>query len=238
MRGLVTFLVLLLTSFGAASGQNVTTTIHDYDSAGNQLMLRSDDYSSSGQATYTSSCTKRTSCLYSDFTSIGELEVQLYKQSLRTIWITPNDPVGSEPAGPPSGYYWNNASIRSDCFDQNGNVVPLWNIVTSSGNCKLGLNFDSGGTNYKLLMSPFPFSGSGDGTPRCPSTGCPPTGLATVTCNQVSGSPCVSWTIVPNVGAANANIANLYRQASSKGTITWIYIGQYYNTFRIDVTNP
>lgn len=232
------FIVLLLTAVVAAYGQNVTTIVHDFDSTGAQLLLRSDDYQTSGQATYTSYCNSKTSCLYSYFASNGELELLLYKQSLRTVWITPNDLVGSEPAGPPAGYYSNNTSVRSDCFDQNGNIVPFWNVVTSSGNCKLGVTFDSGRTVYKLLLSPFPFSGPGDGTPICPSTGCPATGLATVTCNRASNGQCVSWTIVPNSSAANANVANLYRESSSKGTTTWIFIGQYYNTFRIDVTNP
>ncbi len=237
IRGLC-FAALLLTSFVTAFSQNVTTIVHDYDLTGAQLLLRSDDDNGYQQATYTSYCSSKTSCLYSYFASNGELELLLYKQSLRTVWITPNDLAGSEPAGPPAGYYSNNTSVRSDCFDQNGNIVPFWNVVTSSGNCKLGVTFDSGGTVYKLLMSPFPFSGPGDGTPICPSTGCPASGLATVTCNRVSNGQCVSWTIVPNSSTANANVANLYRESSYKGTTTWIFIGQYYNTFRIDVTNP
>ena len=221
--------ILLLTSLGAFAGQkttstNVTTIVHDYASDGiTQLLLRSDDYNGSGQASYGSF-----------ITSSGELELLLSNRSVRTVWITPNDPVGSEPAGPPAGYYSYDTSVRSDCFDQNGNIVPLANVVTSSGNCKLGVTFYSGGAVYKLLMSPFPFSGSGDGTPICPSTGCPATGLATVTCNKVSNGQCVIWTIVPNTGAANGTIANLYSESGSD----WIFIGQYYNTFRIDVTNP
>ncbi len=87
-------------------------------------------------------------------------------------------------------------------------------------------------------MSPFPFSAAGDGTPTCPARGCPATGVVTVTCNQVSNSQCVSWTIVPNTNAPNANVANLYWYSSSKGTATWVFIGHYYNTFRFDVTNP
>jgi hypothetical protein len=227
-------MVVLMTSLLAFAGKkttnpNVTTIVHDYASDGvTQLLLRSDDYNGSAQASYGS------------FISGGELELLLFSQSVRTVWITPNDPViASEPAGPPPGYYDNDTSVRSDCFDQNGNIVPLANVLTSSGNCKLGVTFSSGGTGYKLLMSPFPFSGSGDGTPICPSTGCPATGLATITCNKVSNGQCVSWTIVPNTGAANANAANLYTQGVGQGgTTTWTFIGQYYNTFRIDVTNP
>ena len=218
---------LLLTSLVASAGKkpgntNVTTTVHDYASDGvTQLLLRSDDYNGSGQAIYGSV-----------IDSSGELEFGL---SVRSVWITPDDPVvPSEPAGPPAGYYSSNTTIRSDCFDQNGNIVPLANIITSSGNCKLGITFFPGGNSYKLLMSPFPFSGSGDGTPKCPPAGCPATGLATVTCNKVSNAHCVSWTIVPNTSAANPTIANLY----SGSGLYWIFIGQYYNTFRIDVTNP
>jgi hypothetical protein len=241
----VCFVVLLLTSWTATAGQkttstntNVTTVIQDYSSDGvTQLLLRSDDYNGSGLATYTSFSSGGSS-LSSFINSIGEWQLDLGHQSLRTVWITANDPVGSEPAAPPAGYYWDNTTVRSDCFDQNGNVVPLANIVTSSGNCKLGVNFNSGRTIYKLLMSPFPFSGSGDGTPQCPSTGCPATGLVTVTCNAVSNNQCVSWTIVPNAAAPNPTIANLYRYSSSRGSAVWVYIGQYYNSFRIDVTNP
>jgi hypothetical protein len=227
-RGLCS-VILLLTSVAATAAKNtntnVTTIVHDYASDGiTQLLLRSDDYNGSGEAAYGS------------FTSGGELELLLSNKSVRTVWITPDDPVGSEPAGPPAGYYSYDTAVRSDCFDQNGNIVPLANILTSSGNCKLGVTFYSVGTVYKLLMSPFPFSGPGDGTPICPSTGCPATGLATVTCNKVSNGQCVSWTIVPT-SAANANVANLYVEGGSKGA-TWTFIGQYYNTFRIDVTNP
>jgi hypothetical protein len=205
---------------------SVTTTVHDYDASGVEFLMRSDDYSASGQATYGSSING------------GEWDLILYNQSLRTLWITPNDPVGSQPASPPAGYYSQGVQSLSRCFDQNGNTVPLQNVITSSGNCKLGVNFNSGGTLYKLLMSPFPFSGAGDGTPICPPTGCPATGRVTVTCNKLSNSQCVSWTIAPNVSAANANIANLYWWSSKKKNSGWVFIGQYYNTFRIDVTNP
>ena len=235
-RGAVFVVGLVLASVVTASGQktkttstSVTTIVHDSDATGNQVLMRSDDFNGTGEATYTGG------------TIIGggdEWDLILFGQSVRTMWITPDNPVGPEPAAPPPGYYSQGVQTSSRCFDQNGNVVPLANIVTSSGNCKLGINFNSGGTLYKLLMSPFPFSAPGDGTPSCPSGGCPTTGVVTVTCNQLSNGACVNWTITPNSSAANANVANLYRETSQRGKTVWVYIGQYYNTFRIDVTNP
>jgi hypothetical protein len=229
---------------GKAGGQktsstNVTATLHDYDALGTNLMLlRSDDYNGLGQATYTSS-SSRTSSLSSGFDANGEWNLNLSNQSLRTAYITPNAAIDNlQPQGPPAGYYWQGVTVRSGCFDQNGNIVPLANVLTSSGNCKLGVNFSSGGTNYKLLMSPFPLSGSGDPPPTCPSTGCPATGVVMVTCNAVSNGQCVNWTIEPNATAPQPNVANLYRYSSSRGSATWIFIGQYCNSFRIGLTNP
>ena len=34
-------------------GFNVTTIVHDYDSTGAELLMRSDDYNGNGEATYT-----------------------------------------------------------------------------------------------------------------------------------------------------------------------------------------
>ena len=221
---------------GKTTSTNVTAIIHDTDGTGALLRMRSDGYNGSGQATYTSNSSGSTS-LGSTILN-GEWELSFQNQSVRTLWITPNDAAGAQPAGPPASYYWQGTHSGSRCFDQNGNTVPLENILTSSGNCKLGVNFNSAGTLYKLLMSPFPFNGPGDGTPVCPSIGCPATGLATVTCNKVNNGTCVSWTILPNTSAPNANVANLYRYAPQGRTITWVYIGQYYQSFRIDLTNP
>jgi hypothetical protein len=48
----------------------------------------------------------------------------------------------------------------------------------------------------------------------------------------------VDWTITPNGAATNPNVANLYYYSSSKGSATWVFVGQYYNTFLIHLTNP
>lgn len=207
------------------SNPAVTATVFDTDTAGAQVLLRSDDYNGSGQASYS---------------SVINLGVwQMGTGTTRAVWITPNDPIDStQPQAPPAGFYSQNVTVRSHCFDASGNIVPLQNVVTSSSTCHLGVNFNSGGVGYKLLMSPFPLSGAGDFPPTCPSTGCPAPGWATVTCNAVADSQCVDWTIVPNTTIANAEVANLYQLVSTKRSSTWLYIGQYHNSFRIHVTNP
>jgi hypothetical protein len=64
------------------------------------------------------------------------------------------------------------------------------------------------------------------------------TGLLTVTCNSVSNNQCVNWTFAPNMTPSSTNpptVANLYYYARG-GKL--IFFGQYYMTFRIDVTYP
>ncbi len=205
------------------SSSNVTTVVHDYDSSGAQLLLRSDDYNGTGQAAYSAALDANlSSTVY-----CGQWYLRMYSQSVRTLWITPNDAINSsQPAGPPPGYYWQDVEAASGCSDQNGNTVPLENILTSSNNCELIVDFYSGATKYKLAMGP---SWSAPGAP---------TGLVTVTCNSVSSGQCVNWTFTPNMttGSANpATVANLYYYAKG-GKLT--FIGHYYNTFRFGVTNP
>lgn len=100
--------------------------------------------------------------------------------------------------------------------------------MTSSGNCSLDLDLGYQGVVYKLLLSPV-LRNPGD----------PATGLVTVTCNQVNNNQCVSWTLTPNTsaGAPSPTVANLYSYTGTRSN-PWVFIGQYYDTFRIDVTNP
>ena len=237
-------LLLALLSLAPTAGAQkttttfVTSTVYDNDASGTQLLFRSDDYNAADQATYTTMKSKGAGYALQSLITNGEWQLAVGSTSLRAVWITPDAAIDTtQPPAPPAGFY-TNVEIRSQCFDPNGNSVPFPNVVTSSGLCKVGMNFDSGGSKYKLLMSPFPLSGAGDPPPTCPSTGCPAPAWANVTCNAVSNNQCVDWTIVPNATLANANVANLYRYVASKNSATWLFIGQYYNTYRINVTNP
>ena len=64
----------------------------------------------------------------------------------------------------------------------------------------------------------------------------PATSNVLVRCNAVSNGVCVNWTITPNPNNNPANVANLYYYYAKGGKLT--YLGQYLNTFRIDVTQP
>lgn len=214
------------------STENVTTIVHDTDTSGAQLLLRSDDYNGSGQATYSAALDPN---LISDLFQ-GAYFLRMYSQSTRTLYITPNDAINSsQPAGPPAGYYWENVELSVRCFDQNLNQVLLENILTSSGNCLMILDFNSGGIEYKLAMGPSQSLGALKAAPA--------TGLVTVTCNStsvVSGvTVCVNWTLTPNLSTGASNpptVADLFYSGTRQQGL--VFVGQYYYTFRIDFTNP
>jgi hypothetical protein len=212
----------------------VTTTVYDSDINGAPLLMRSDDYNGSVQATYTTIKGKGANApsVNSQIATDGQWFLGMNDQSGRSVWITPNQAInGSQPAAPPAGYYAIQKAY-SICRDQGGNTVPFQNLVNGSGNCSLAVNFFYEGILYKLLMRPGSLEGS-----LCPAGGCPATGLAEVTCNAVSNNQCVNWTITPNTGAPQVGVANLYSYTGPRGS-EWVFIGQYYNTYRIHATNP
>jgi hypothetical protein len=209
---------------GKTTTTPVTTIVYDTDSTGAALLLKSDDFNGSFQATYSNGVA---SVLSPD----GRFFLELFGQTTRTLFITPNSPInGSQPTAPPPGYYWQNVEFAVVCHDQSGNQVAFPNIVNPTGNCSMILDFGYNGTKYKLAMGPnsnLPSSDSGSG-------------LVNVACNSVSNGVCVNWTITPNMTASSTNpptVANLYVFTSSHKTPLAL-VGQYYQTFRIDVTNP
>lgn len=210
--------------------QSVITTIFDSDTSGALLLMRSDDFNGSGQATYfTVTPSKGPGFLVaSAITADGKWQLDLSDQSGRSLWITPNQPIdGSQPTAPPAGNYIIQKAY-SVCRDQNGNAVPYPLLVNGNNNCSMAVNFFYGGVLYKLLMRP----DSLDAT-TCPAGGCPSTGLAQATCNAVSNNQCTNWTITPNAAAPLVGVSNLYSYTGPREG-PWVFIGQYYNTFRIN----
>lgn len=226
-------LCLAFSCFGRTSSScppspNVTTIVYDTDNSSNPLLMKSDDFwGATGYAAYSGALDPNlSSTIY-----CGKLFLRLYSQSTRTLYIAVNNPVGSQPAGPPAAYYWQNVELASNCFDSSGNQVNLQNVVTSSGNCGMSLDFYANGMKYKLSMGK-----------TC--SGCPPepnvTGLLAVSCLQLdsTGQSCVHWSFVPNMTASSTNaptVANLFYYSKS-GKL--LYVGQYYFTMRFEVTNP
>lgn len=195
---------------------NVTTTVNDYNGS-TQLLTSSDDYNGSGFATYSFARNSVTS----EIDSNGNWA--LYVANPRYLWLSPNQPIGSQQAStvpiPTAGYYGGQAhGICSIAFTSLGMGIAY--------SCQLGVEFDYGGLTYKLAMGPaLPWGG-------------PATGVASVVCNQVKNNQCADWTMTsaPDANGQNANVANLYYYVGK--TATWVYLGQYSNSFLIHVTNP
>jgi hypothetical protein len=196
---------------------SATSLVYDQDTSvpPNQYLFRSDLYGGLNNTTYPSGI---------GLNSPYGWGIDLFSQTLRRVWITLTPVNGATPPAP-NGLYAEKVQIYSWCYDSNNNFVPYLSIPagTSNNRCIFSFDFEYGRTTYKLAMGQF-----------AP----PASGWASVTCHassSPSGTPCTSWTIAPNMIDANATIANLYIIGSRNGPQ---YIGQYYNTFRIDVTTP
>lgn len=233
-------LVLLLTAFGlmhrafaksnsGAGGSskstsiNVTSTVFDVDTSGAPLLFRSDDYNGGGnQAKYTAVNNVES---FIDSTGVWYLDLYSQKTGARTVYVTPDHAVGTQPMAPPAGYYWENVEITSKCTDSKGNTVPFSNLVNGSSTCGFQVDFGFNGITYKLLIG------------RVLNANDPIPGEASVACNTVNGNnQCVAWTITAGNGATGV-IANLYSY-TGRGSAPWVFIGQYYNSVRVQVTNP
>lgn len=210
-----------------ATSINVTTVIYDYDTASpqNKLLTRSDDfYNEYQQATYTTISSGKNQSMTSLVFSNSIWQLYIGNQTVRKVYVTLSQPVpGAAPATQPApdGLYYANVEVYSRCFDSNNTEIGFQAIPpgTANSRCAFGIDFASGSTKYKLVMGP-----TWQGT-----------GLATVTCNGGRGATCTDWTIVPNTTASNAKVATLFYFGKSGNLVP---IGQYYNTYRVHVTNP
>src|ERR1700693_2250793 len=94
---------MLISVPGGAEGgktsttENVTTIVHDLNTSGAPLLLRSDDYNDPGlyEATYSVADPNLSSNIFS-----GGWFLRMYSQSTRTLYITPDDAINtSQPIG-------------------------------------------------------------------------------------------------------------------------------------------
>jgi hypothetical protein len=208
----------------------VTSTIYDFDSLGNALLLQSDnrnvDLTFTGQpwGIYRSDSATDVSNQIGG-TNASAWTLNLSRSNSRLVNLTLNRLSGSGP----TGTYALPAVVISKCFDPSGATTGdqnWFNITAADPNCSLRVNFTIGGTNYALTMSPLYDS------PQ-------PTGRATVTCTQASGNSCFAWSVVPNLTPSSINpnptVANLF-SVGRNGAFT--FVGQYALTYRAHVTYP
>lgn len=206
----------------SVTSANVTSIVQDADSTGGLLLLRSDDFNGSNQATYTAVDNVES---FIDSSGVWFLNLYPQKTGTRTVFITPNMPVASEPTAPPANYYWKNVEITSKCTDASGNTVPFPNLVNGSSTCTFGVDFGYNGITYKLLIG------------RVLNATDPKPGEASIACNAPNSSgQCVNWTITASDSASGV-VANLYSY-TGRPSAPWVFIGQYYNSVHVQVTNP
>lgn len=203
---------------------DVTSTVYDTSSTGDQLLLQSDGLYVAGSPASAVYSASSSAGVISRIDSYGNSDWDLrLADSTRGFYLTLNPVSGSGAAGLPSGPTFYNGQLISRCFDPSGattNIYSWFNIIGANPNCAMRVNFNYLGSGYSLVMSPYQAG----------------TGRAEVYCNATSGASCVDWTIQPNLNVSNPTIANLSSINARNGKET--LIGAYYLTFRVHVTAP
>jgi hypothetical protein len=223
-------------SLSAASGgpsPTVTSSIADDDqSLAPSLQIRSD-----GGGVY-----RNSNALTSTISSSGKWLLDSYfpRNSTRKIYLDLSRPIpGSGPNGGaavaiPSGTYEFQAFVDCPRSPYNNNFLTL--APGQTVNCPLHIGELFVGTQkYSVHMNPHPGAEGIAWTE---------TNFVNVTCTSTAGT-CSRWTITPSQTAPDglaANVAALltYVTTTTKGktTTTPVKQGDFYMSFRIDVTNP
>jgi hypothetical protein len=203
--------------------------------------MRSDNFDGSGFATYGKPATTTKGKGGTQDNSSSQIGTDgnwsLSWGSPRSVYVTPNQPVGLQPPPsvpiPTAGSYRYAGHSGGVCRTPEGAPLPFTSLgLGITYPCQLGVEIhypDSGSGDlvYKLAMGPaLPWGG-------------PPTGVAGVVCISVANNQCAEWTITsaPDENGQNQNVANLYYYQPNAGQ--WVWLGQYYNSFRIHVKrNP
>ena len=184
---------------------------------------------------------KNSSTLESDIQSIfGDWVLDSYtlKNGTRTVSLDFSRPVsGTGPNGGdavtiPSGLY--KFHMIAKCHLAGNSFLTIAPGQTVQCPLHLGDIF-VGGQQYGVTMNP--------GVTSSDETW-PETNYANVKCNSTAGS-CASWTLTPSATAADGSLGNVaalikYVSSGTKGntTSTPVKQGDFYMSFRIDVTNP
>jgi hypothetical protein len=146
--------------------------------------------------------------------------------------VAGSGPNGGAPVAIPSGYY--KFHMISKCHLTGNSFLTIAPGQTVQCPLRIGQSY-VGARQYGVTMN----SGVTSSEVTWPETN-----YANVTCNSTAGT-CASWTLTPSGTApdgSSANVAVLIETVTStnrgKTTTTDVKQGDFYMSFRIDITNP
>jgi hypothetical protein len=177
--------------------------------------------------------------IQSGTTGDWELDSSTPSGGTRKVYLDFSRPVaGSGPNGGaavaiPSGLY--RFHMISKCHLDGYSYLTI--ALGQTVQCPLLVSQLTVGTHvYRLLMNPGATS-TGDSWPE--------TNYTNVTCNSTAAGACASWTLTPSGTAPDGSVANvavLFEVVTStvkgKTTTTYAKLGNFYISYRIDITNP
>jgi hypothetical protein len=227
----VAFLAAALASVGAAYGAlaqgsqpqpnvPVTSILNDTGvvTAGTNYQIESD-----GAGSYFNGVASVSSILQG---SSGDWV--LTSSSTQTILVDLRQPVPNSGAAPPFAWQLLPARIISKCHEALAGSFPAMTL-SQTLSCPTAISFQYGGNSYGLMMASGPNSDINYAETNDPL----------VTCTSVDGSNhCNRWTVLP-IRQPDGTIKNIARlRKAIKGNNNFAFLGDYYLSFSIEVTNP
>jgi hypothetical protein len=160
--------------------------------------------------------------------SSGDWVLDTGSSTTRTILIDLRQPVPNSGAAPPFAWELLPARIISKCHEALAGSFPAMTL-NQTLSCPTGIAFQYGGNSYGLMMTSGPNSDINYAETNNPL----------VTCTSVDGSNhCNKWTVLP-IRQPDGTIKNIARlRKALKGNNNFAFLGDYYLSFNIEVTNP
>jgi hypothetical protein len=226
----VTLLAAVLVSVGAAyeafahgvqADVPVTSTLND---AGDVIAGTNYQVQNDGSLSYFNGVASVSSIIQG---SSGDWVLDTTTSRTRTILIDLRQAIPGSGAAPPFAYELLPVRIITKCSEARTGGFPAMTLDETLS-CPTGISFQYGGNQYGLMMASGPNSDVNYAETSNPQ----------VTCTSVSGSKCNKWTVLP-IQQADGTIRNIGRlRKPIKGKIPFAFLGDYYVSFNIEVTNP
>ncbi len=160
--------------------------------------------------------------------SSGDWVLDTTSSSTQTIHIDLREPIPNSGAAPPFAWELLPARIISKCHEALAGSFPAM-ALNQTLSCPTAISFQYGGNSYGLMMASGPNSDITYGETNNPL----------VTCTSMIGSnQCNNWTVLP-IQQPDGTIKNIARlRKALKGNNNFAFLGDYYLSFSIEVTNP